>query len=100
MGPKHEESLVGKTFEKCRIIAKLGMGGMGSVWLAEHFGLGRKVAVKILPPEMGRDPEPLQAFRRSGYTAKVTAERQARRKQAAAGAATAAASAVATGFPV
>jgi len=66
---KHEESLVGQTFEKCRIIAKLGTGGMGSVWLAEHFGLGRKVAVKILPPEMGRDPEYVARFMREATTA-------------------------------
>ncbi|HEV3027197.1 MAG TPA: serine/threonine-protein kinase [Planctomycetota bacterium] len=69
MAPKHEESLVGRTFEKCRIIAKLGMGGMGSVWLAEHFGLGSKVAVKILPPEMGRDPEYVARFMREATTA-------------------------------
>ena len=69
MGPRHEESLIGKTFEKCRIIAKLGTGGMGSVWLAEHFGLGRKVAVKILPPEMGRDPEYVARFMREATTA-------------------------------
>src|SRR5579862_1385015 len=69
MASKHEESLVGRTFEKCRIIAKLGMGGMGSVWLAEHFGLGRKVAVKILPPEMGRDPEYVARFMREATTA-------------------------------
>jgi len=69
MAPKHEESLTGKTFEKCRILAKLGTGGMGSVWLAEHFGLGRKVAVKILPPEMGRDPEYVARFMREATTA-------------------------------
>lgn len=69
MASKHEDSLVGRTFEKCRIIAKLGTGGMGSVWLAEHFGLGRKVAVKILPPEMGRDPEYVARFMREATTA-------------------------------
>src|SRR5258708_40166881 len=70
MGPKQEESLVGRTFEKCRIIAKLGTGGMGSVWLAEHFGLGRKVAVKILPLEMGRAPESVARFMREATTAR------------------------------
>jgi tRNA A-37 threonylcarbamoyl transferase component Bud32 len=69
MAPKHEDQLIGKTFEKCRILAKLGTGGMGSVWLAEHFGLGRKVAVKILPPEMGRDPEYVARFMREATTA-------------------------------
>lgn len=66
---KYEDQLTGKTFEKCRIIAKLGTGGMGSVWLAEHFGLGRKVAVKILPSEMGRDPEYVARFMREATTA-------------------------------
>src|ERR1051325_11152396 len=69
MAPKNEDQLTGKTFEKCRILAKLGTGGMGSVWLAEHFGLGRKVAVKILPPEMGRDPEYVARFMREATTA-------------------------------
>jgi predicted Ser/Thr protein kinase len=66
---KPEESLIGKTFEKCRILAKLGTGGMGSVYLAEHFGLGRKVAVKILPVEMSRDPEYVGRFMREATTA-------------------------------
>src|SRR5881394_1110332 len=69
MGPKHEDHPTGKAFEKCPILAKLGTGGKGSVWLAEHFGLGRKVAVKILPPEMGRDPEYVARFMREATTA-------------------------------
>ncbi len=66
---KPEESLIGRTFEKCRILAKLGTGGMGSVYLAEHFGLGRKVALKILPMEMSRDPEYVGRFMREATTA-------------------------------
>ena len=66
---KPEEKLIGKTFEKCRILAKLGTGGMGSVYLAEHFGLGRKVAVKILPADMSRDPEYVARFMREATTA-------------------------------
>jgi tRNA A-37 threonylcarbamoyl transferase component Bud32 len=69
MPQKPEESLIGKTFEKCRILGKLGTGGMGSVYLAEHFGLGRKVAVKILPPDMSRDPEYVARFMREATTA-------------------------------
>jgi len=66
---KPDESLIGKTFEKCRITGKLGTGGMGSVYLAEHFGLGRKVAVKILPADMSRDPEYVARFMREATTA-------------------------------
>jgi hypothetical protein len=67
--PPPPENLVGTTVDKCRILAKLGVGGMGSVWLAEHFGLNRKVAVKILPSEMGRDPEYVARFMREATTA-------------------------------
>jgi predicted Ser/Thr protein kinase len=67
--PKPEDNLIGRTLEKCRILSKLGTGGMGSVYLAEHFGLGRRVAVKILPPEMSRDPEYVARFMREATTA-------------------------------
>ncbi len=69
MPQKPDESLIGRTLEKCRITGKLGTGGMGSVYLAEHFGLGRKVAVKILPAEMSRDPEYVARFMREATTA-------------------------------
>lgn len=63
------DPLIGKTLEKCRLLEKLGTGGMGSVYLAEHFGLNRKVAVKILPPDMSRDPEYVARFMREATTA-------------------------------
>ncbi|HEX7900208.1 MAG TPA: serine/threonine-protein kinase, partial [Planctomycetota bacterium] len=63
------ENLIGRVFEKCKLIAKLGAGGMGSVYLAEHSGLNRKVALKILPADMSRDPEYVARFRREALTA-------------------------------
>ncbi len=36
-----------------RIESELGGGGMSRVFVAEEVGLGRKVVVKVLPPEMG-----------------------------------------------
>ena len=36
-----------------RIEAELGGGGMSRVFLAEETELGRKVVIKVLPPEMG-----------------------------------------------
>ena len=38
------------------VIALIGAGGMGEVWLATELRLGRKVALKLLPPDLTRDP--------------------------------------------
>ena len=46
------------------IVSPLGTGGMGEVYRARDSKLGREVAIKVLPPEVARDPETLDRFKR------------------------------------
>jgi len=50
-----EESMVGKSVGSYKILAALGTGGMGEVYLAEDIRLGRKVALKFLSREFVGD---------------------------------------------
>ncbi len=54
--------MIGQTLGPYKILEALGAGGMGEVFLAEDTRLGRKVAIKVLPPEFAADPERLARF--------------------------------------
>ncbi|MFN7134753.1 MAG: serine/threonine-protein kinase, partial [Myxococcales bacterium] len=45
-----------------KITKKLGQGGMGSVYLAEHVGVGQRVAIKFLNPNFSGDPDIVRRF--------------------------------------
>jgi serine/threonine protein kinase/Leucine-rich repeat (LRR) protein len=47
-----------------QLIAKLGEGGMGAVFKAQHEHLGKTVAIKILPRKAMQDPAAVARFRR------------------------------------
>ena len=50
------------TIAHYRIISKIGAGGMGEVYLAQDTKLDRKVAIKFLNPEFGKDDDKLRRF--------------------------------------
>jgi len=54
--PKDGQALLPMILEgRYRLLSPLGSGGMGVVYLAEHIGLGKRVAVKVLRGELSRD---------------------------------------------
>lgn len=53
---------LGQTVGNYNITAKLGEGGMGTVFLAQHPVIGSKVALKAIHPEYARSPEVVSRF--------------------------------------
>jgi eukaryotic-like serine/threonine-protein kinase len=62
--------LVGRILEdRYRIDVVLGEGGMGAVYQAEHLLMHKRVAIKILHPELTRVPEVVARFEREAMAA-------------------------------
>jgi serine/threonine-protein kinase len=53
---------LGQTVGNYRVVAKLGEGAMGEVFLAEHPVIGRKAALKVIHPQHARNPEVVSRF--------------------------------------
>ncbi len=59
----------GLRFDRLKILDRIGQGGMGAVFLCEHLSLRRKVAVKILTPDVSNDPGRKERFLREARAA-------------------------------
>jgi serine/threonine-protein kinase len=54
--------LIGRTIGSYTIVDKLGAGGMGEVYLAEHRRIARRAAIKFLLPSLSRDSDVVARF--------------------------------------
>lgn len=68
-----EQFLLGKwrgfTIGKFKLLERVGVGGMGQVFLCEHMFMKRRVAVKVLPPAKAEHPAALGRFYREARAA-------------------------------
>jgi serine/threonine protein kinase len=68
--PGGPESLVGAVLSERYVVERLiGEGGMGAVYQAEHTHMHKRMAVKVLHPEMSRLPEVVARFEREAMAA-------------------------------
>ena len=56
------------------LIEPIGDGGMATIWRARDTVLGREVAVKLMRPEYGRDPDFVVRFRQEATSAASLAD--------------------------
>src|SRR4051794_15308258 len=62
----------GDTVGSYAIVRKLGAGGMGEVYLAEHMHIARKAAIKVLLPELSSRQELVaRLFNEARATARI-----------------------------
>ena len=68
-----EQFLLGKwrgfTIGKYKLLERVGVGGMGQVFLCEHRHMRRRVAIKVLPPAKAEQPAALGRFYREARAA-------------------------------
>jgi serine/threonine-protein kinase len=61
--PPADDPLVGAVVsDRYRIVQKVGEGGMGAVYQAEHAVIGKRIALKVLFADLSRRPELVARF--------------------------------------
>ncbi|WP_437588809.1 protein kinase domain-containing protein [Sorangium sp. So ce1000] len=55
--------------ERYRLIRPVGQGAQAAVWVAEHLALGTQVAVKLIDPELAKQEDARERFRREATAA-------------------------------
>jgi serine/threonine protein kinase len=70
-----DDGLLGRVIDsRFRVLQLLGAGGMGAVYLAEHVGIGKKVAVKVLRGDLRNRPDLVSRFRREAMAVSKLAD--------------------------
>ena len=59
----------GFTIGNYRVLERIARGGMGTVYLAEHVSMPRRVAIKVLPAELAKSPMVVERFYREARAA-------------------------------
>ena len=66
------DGLIGRVIaDRYHIVDRLGQGGMGTVYLAEHIRMGRRCAIKLMNPNLLNDPDSLDRFTREAKNASL-----------------------------
>ena len=64
------DPLIGRVIaDRYLVLARLGEGGMGRVYLAEHVKMNRQCAIKVMNPSLVNDAESSQRFAREASSA-------------------------------
>jgi serine/threonine-protein kinase len=61
--------LIGKKIKDFLVLRRLGRGAMAEVYLAQQISLNRQVALKVLNPELARDPTYVRRFHHEARSA-------------------------------
>ena len=60
--PLEPDPLIGRALGSYRVIRRIGEGGMGGVYVAEHPAIGSKVAIKVLHARLAADRSIVDRF--------------------------------------